>query len=86
MAHFPAGLTNKDIEQAVSTFAKEMTRRRRSSHRSQCADTPFPTLPTDPGPKTTVPAVYVSPLPPLRLIRTPTDRPFQSPQLLNYEI
>ncbi|CDO77692.1 Class II peroxidase [Trametes cinnabarina] len=37
-AHFPAGLTNKDIEQA-------------------CADTPFPTLPTDPGPKTTVAAV-----------------------------
>ncbi|KAI0356396.1 lignin peroxidase isozyme LP7 [Trametes cingulata] len=37
-AHFPAGLSNKDIEQA-------------------CADTPFPTLPTDPGPKTSVPAV-----------------------------
>ncbi|KAI0630397.1 fungal ligninase [Trametes polyzona] len=33
--HFPAGLTNADIEQA-------------------CADTPFPTLPTDPGPKTAV--------------------------------
>ena len=34
-AHFPAGLSNADIEQA-------------------CADTPFPTLPTDPGPVTTV--------------------------------
>ncbi|KAI0259215.1 manganese peroxidase 2 [Gloeopeniophorella convolvens] len=34
-AHFPAGLSNKDIEQA-------------------CASTPFPTLPTDPGPVTSV--------------------------------
>ena len=34
-AHFPAGLSNADIEQA-------------------CADTPFPTLPTDPGPATSV--------------------------------
>ena len=34
-AHFPAGLTHNDVEQA-------------------CADTPFPTLPTDPGPVTTV--------------------------------
>ncbi|OBZ74439.1 Manganese peroxidase 3 [Grifola frondosa] len=34
-AHFPAGLSNADIEQA-------------------CASTPFPTLPTDPGPVTTV--------------------------------
>ena len=34
-AHFPASLTNADIEQA-------------------CADTPFPTLPTDPGPATSV--------------------------------
>ncbi|KAI0352477.1 prepropeptide lignin peroxidase [Trametes cingulata] len=40
-AHFPAGLTNQDIEQA-------------------CAETPFPTLPTDPGPATSVPAVRVS--------------------------
>nr|VWO96432.1 Peroxidase (EC [Ganoderma boninense] len=39
-AHFPAGLTNADIEQA-------------------CADTPFPTLPTDPGPVTSV-----APVPP----------------------
>ncbi|KAI0633657.1 peroxidase [Trametes polyzona] len=37
-AHFPAGLTNADVEQA-------------------CKDTPFPTLPTDPGPKTSVPPV-----------------------------
>lgn len=35
---FPAGLSNKDIEQA-------------------CATTPFPTLKTDPGPVTSVPAV-----------------------------
>lgn len=35
---FPAGLSNKDIEQA-------------------CASTPFPTLPTDPGPVTSVAAV-----------------------------
>ncbi|KAA1474285.1 manganese peroxidase 1 [Dentipellis sp. KUC8613] len=34
-AHFPAGLSNADIEQA-------------------CASTPFPTLPTDPGPVTSV--------------------------------
>ena len=34
-AHFPAGLSNADIEQ-------------------ECADTPFPTLPTDPGPVTSV--------------------------------
>ena len=34
-AHFPAGLSNADIEQA-------------------CASTPFPTLPTDPGPATSV--------------------------------
>ncbi|KAM5530971.1 hypothetical protein V8D89_015353 [Ganoderma adspersum] len=34
-AHFPAGLSNADVEQA-------------------CADTPFPTLPTDPGPVTSV--------------------------------
>ncbi|KAL1948470.1 hypothetical protein VTO73DRAFT_12545 [Trametes versicolor] len=33
--HFPAGLSNADIEQA-------------------CAETPFPTFPTDPGPKTAV--------------------------------
>ncbi|KAI1788395.1 Mn peroxidase MNP3 [Ganoderma leucocontextum] len=39
-AHFPAGLTNADIEQA-------------------CVDTPFPTLPTDPGPVTSV-----APVPP----------------------
>jgi len=39
-AHFPAGLTNADIEQA-------------------CASTPFPTLPTDPGPVTSV-----APVPP----------------------
>ncbi|KAI9068385.1 class II peroxidase [Trametes sanguinea] len=37
-AHFPAGLTNADVEQA-------------------CAETPFPTLPTDPGPATSVPPV-----------------------------
>ncbi|RPD55001.1 manganese peroxidase isozyme precursor [Lentinus tigrinus ALCF2SS1-7] len=40
-AHFPAGLTIDDVEQA-------------------CAATPFPTLPTDPGPVTTVAPVYVS--------------------------
>ncbi|KAI0342745.1 short manganese peroxidase [Trametopsis cervina] len=39
-AHFPAGLSNADIEQA-------------------CASTPFPTLPTDPGPVTSV-----APVPP----------------------
>ncbi|KAI0631001.1 manganese peroxidase 2 [Trametes polyzona] len=39
-AHFPAGLSNKDIEQA-------------------CSSTPFPTLPTDPGPVTSV-----APVPP----------------------
>ncbi|TFY67230.1 hypothetical protein EVG20_g4017 [Dentipellis fragilis] len=37
-AHFPAGLSHADIEQA-------------------CASTPFPTLPTDPGPVTSVAAV-----------------------------
>ncbi|KAI0331210.1 peroxidase [Cubamyces sp. BRFM 1775] len=37
-AHFPAGLSNADVEQA-------------------CAETPFPTLPTDPGPATSVPPV-----------------------------
>nr|WCB70288.1 manganese peroxidase MnP3 [Trametes hirsuta] len=40
MAHFPAGLSNDDVEQA-------------------CAKTPFPTLPTDPGPATSV-----APVPP----------------------
>ncbi|KAL7277389.1 class II peroxidase [Trametes coccinea BRFM310] len=39
-AHFPAGLTHNDVEQA-------------------CASTPFPTLPTDPGPATSV-----APVPP----------------------
>ncbi|OJT02979.1 Manganese peroxidase 3 [Trametes pubescens] len=39
-AHFPAGLSRRDIEQA-------------------CRATPFPTLPTDPGPVTTV-----APVPP----------------------
>ncbi|KAI0706504.1 peroxidase [Earliella scabrosa] len=39
-AHFPAGATIDDVEQA-------------------CAATPFPTLPTDPGPVTTVAPVYV---------------------------
>ncbi|KAI1791272.1 manganase peroxidase [Ganoderma leucocontextum] len=39
-AHFPAGLSNADIEQA-------------------CASTPFPTLPTNPGPATSV-----APVPP----------------------
>ncbi|KAI8992988.1 manganese peroxidase 3 [Trametes punicea] len=39
-AHFPAGLSNADVEQA-------------------CASTPFPTLPTDPGPVTSV-----APVPP----------------------
>ena len=34
-ATFPAGLSNKDVEQA-------------------CAETPFPVLKSDPGPKTTV--------------------------------
>ena len=38
IAHFPAGLTNADVEQA-------------------CAETPFPTLPTDPGPATSVATV-----------------------------
>ena len=37
-AHFPAGLSHADIEQA-------------------CASTPFPTLPTDAGPVTSVPPV-----------------------------
>ncbi|KAI0829879.1 peroxidase [Trametes gibbosa] len=37
-AHFPAGQTSADVEQA-------------------CAGTPFPTLPTDPGPATSVPPV-----------------------------
>ncbi|KAL1942763.1 hypothetical protein VTO73DRAFT_5003 [Trametes versicolor] len=39
-AHFPAGLSNADVEQA-------------------CAETPFPTLQTDPGPETSV-----APVPP----------------------
>ncbi|KAI0676529.1 fungal ligninase [Trametes maxima] len=39
-AHFPAGFSHSDIEQA-------------------CASTPFPTLPTDPGPVTSV-----APVPP----------------------
>ncbi|PSR92239.1 hypothetical protein PHLCEN_2v4769 [Hermanssonia centrifuga] len=38
--HFPAGKSNKDIEQA-------------------CAETPFPTLPTQAGPQTAVPKVPV---------------------------
>ncbi|KAJ3556345.1 hypothetical protein NM688_g2079 [Phlebia brevispora] len=40
--HFPAGKTNKDVEQA-------------------CAETPFPTLRTDPGPQTVVAPVPSSP-------------------------
>jgi hypothetical protein len=41
--HFPAGKTNKDVEQA-------------------CADTPFPTLRTDPGPQTAVAQVPAAPI------------------------
>lgn len=37
-AHFPAGFSKADVDQA-------------------CAATPFPTLPTDPGPVTSVPPV-----------------------------
>ena len=37
-AHFPAGLSHSNVEQA-------------------CAQTAFPTLPTDPGPATSVAAV-----------------------------
>ncbi|KAI0358487.1 lignin peroxidase isozyme [Trametes cingulata] len=44
VAHFPAGLTVADIDQA-------------------CLETPFPTLPTDPGPATSVAPVPKPPLP-----------------------
>ena len=52
---FPAGLSNKDIEQAVSyliTFLSNIFCNRIPV--LQCASAPFPTLPTAPGPATSV--------------------------------
>lgn len=56
--HFPAGLGLEDIEQAVSILQLNTSVRYSNSNLTflslQCASTPFPSLPTDPGPATTV--------------------------------
>lgn len=55
---FPAGLSNADIEQAVSAL-KIYDQIPQTDPIYQCATTPFPTLSTAPGPETSVAPVCV---------------------------
>ena len=54
-ATFPAGLSNKDIEQAVGCRGHPLLLI--DSNIGQCAVSPFPTFTAQPGPATTVPAM-----------------------------